>query len=135
MAAPSSSRHILAINDSEDVLQLYRDLFEEEGYRVSTQAYVSTDLGAICELRPDLIILDYMSEAEDAGWALLQMLRMSPDTEAIPIVLCTGAIRQVAPLTGHLAEMGVRVILKPFNIEDLLLEIARALGDVSPPEA
>lgn len=131
---PDSDRRplILAINNDQGVLALYRDLLESNGqgpYRVTTSVYVDKDLAAIESLGPDLIVLDYMWAAEDSGWALLQMLRMNPATAAIPIVLCTGAAREVEGLRGHLDNMGVRVVLKPFNIDALEGTIATAMAD------
>ncbi len=120
--------HVLAINESEDVLQLFHDLLEEEGYRVSTQTYIDKDLRAIGLRAADVIILDYMWAQDDAGWSLLQMLRMSPITRHIPIVLCTGAVERVRELDAHLASMDVRVVIKPFDIAVLLEALSDALG-------
>ena len=120
--------HILAINNDPAVLALFRDLLQEAGYQVSTQTWVDRDLTQIKALKPDLIILDYMWANEDASWSLLQMLRMDPATEAIPIVLCTGAVREVKALEEHLVSMGVTVVLKPFNIDQLVDAIRERLG-------
>jgi DNA-binding response OmpR family regulator len=127
-ALDGAQRHILAINNDPDVLALFRDLLEDENFRVSTQTYVDRDLTQITALRPDLIVLDYMWANEDASWSLLQMLRMEPATDSIPIILCTGAVREVEALEGHLAEMGVTVVLKPFNIDQLVAAIRDRLG-------
>jgi CheY-like chemotaxis protein len=123
----SSPRHILALNDAQEVLDLFRDLLEEEGYRVTTRSYIDRDLNEIKFIKPDLIILDYMWSGNDAGWSLLQMLRMDRATKEIPIVLCTGAVSQVQQLESHLAGMGVRVVLKPFDLDQLLKAISDAL--------
>jgi len=120
--------HILAINNDSAVLALFRDLLEEAGYQVSTQTYVDRDLAQIKALKPDLIVLDYMWANEDASWSLLQMLRMDPATTAIPIVLCTGAVHEVKALEEHLSAMGVTVVLKPFNIDQLVDAIRERLG-------
>ena len=120
--------HVLAINNDQAVLALYRDLLEDEGYRVSTQTYVDHDLAKIAAVKPDLIVVDYMWADEDASWTLLQLLRMDPGTAGIPVVLCTGAVREVEALQAHLAEMGVRVVLKPFNIDRLVEVVAEALA-------
>ena len=124
--------HILAVNDSAEILALFEDLLGEEGYRVTTQTHVAKDLEEIAQLAPDLMILDYMWAREDTGWALLQMLRLDPRTAHIPIILCTGAVREVTELNAHLKEMGVTVVLKPFDLEHLLREIARLLDEVTP---
>lgn len=122
-------RHILAMNQSQDVLDLFRMLLEDEGYRVTTQPFVHKDLKAVEEMAPDLIILDYMWDYEDSGWAFLQMVKMNPTTQKIPTVLCTGAVNRVEELSAHLERMNIRVVIKPFNLEDLLDEIAIALDD------
>jgi DNA-binding response OmpR family regulator len=120
--------HVLAINNDPDVLSLFRELLEEEGFRVSTHSYIDRDLEEIKLIAPELIVLDYMWASEDASWSLLQMLRMDPQTTVIPIVLCTGAAREVGALEGHLSGMGVKVILKPFNIDQLVDAIRESLG-------
>ncbi len=125
--------HILAINNDPAVLALFRDLLHEAGYQVSTQTYVDRDLAQITVLKPNLIILDYMWANDDASWSLLQMLRMDPATAATPIVLCTGAVREVEVLASHLLDMGVTVVLKPFNIDQLVDAIRAHLTPEHPP--
>ena len=129
MTNTSPAKHIMAINQSEDVLQLFKYLLEEdEGYHVTTRSYIDKDLDAIVRLAPELIILDYMWSEEDLGWSLLQMLRMNPKTAKIPIVLCTGATSKVEELQGHLDDMGIRVVLKPFELDTLLAAIEKSLA-------
>jgi CheY-like chemotaxis protein len=131
LSPPSPDGHrprILAINNDPAVLALFRDLLEEAGYQASTQTYVDRDVSQIKALKPDLIILDYMWANEDASWSLLQMLRMDPATTAVPIVLCTGAVHEVKALEEHLVTMGVTVVLKPFNIDQLVDAIRERLG-------
>lgn len=129
MPSLAVQQHILAINNAADVLALFTDLLEEEGYRVSTQLYTERDLPKIVAQDPDLIILDDMWATEDDGWTLLQMLRMNRATAEVPIVLCTGAVTHVRETEGHLEAMGVAVVFKPFHIDDLLETIHRVLGD------
>ncbi|HEV2073495.1 MAG TPA: response regulator [Thermomicrobiales bacterium] len=131
MSQAQQRHHILCINNSKEVLELFRELLEEEGYRVTTQSYVDKDLDAISALKPDLIVLDYMWDHEDSGWALLQMIKMSPQTENIPIVLCTGAVRQVNELEAHLLDMQVVVVFKPFKL-DHLVQTIRSRLNVAP---
>jgi CheY-like chemotaxis protein len=121
-------RHILAINQSPEVLELFKALLEDEGYRITVRPVVDKDLAAIQALAPDLIVLDYMWDDEDSGWSFLQLLKMHPATQAIPVIVCTGAVDRVEALKPHLDRMGVRVVLKPFNLEDLLDAIAIAIA-------
>ena len=126
-------QHILAINNDPAILALFRDLLEEAGYQVSLQNCSDRELAKIRALKPDLIVLDYMWATEDDSWSLLQMLRMDPATAVIPIVLCTGAVREVAALQSHLMDMGISVVIKPFNIDHLVDVIRERLAPQVPP--
>ena len=136
MSDDTPRKHILAINQSQEVLDLFEMLLEDEGYRVTTQPFVQKDLNAVRDMAPDLIVLDYMWEYEDTGWSFLQMLKMNPATRAIPVVLCTGSVIRVEELSGHLERMGVRVVIKPFDLDDLLhavrLSLAESKADLGP---
>jgi CheY-like chemotaxis protein len=116
-------RHVLVVNDTVEILDLFRELLEEEGYRVSLYSFAFRDLAEIKADRPDLIILDFIIGGEDHGWQLLQKLKMDRETATIPVIVCTAAVRLVRDLEGHLKEKGVSVVLKPFDIDDLLREV------------
>ncbi|HEV2073172.1 MAG TPA: response regulator [Thermomicrobiales bacterium] len=116
--------HILVVNDSPEILALKREIFEEEGFQVSTRINRDVDLDEIVRIGPNLVILDYSDEAESA---LLGQLRGDPRTASIPIVLCTGAIRKVEEIRPQIEAMGVRVVYKPFDIEDLVGVVREAL--------
>lgn len=116
--------HILVVNDSPEILALKREIFEEEGFQVSTRINRDVDLDEIVRIGPNLVILDYSDEAESA---LLGQLRGDLRTASIPIVLCTGAIRKVEEIRPQIEAMGVRVVYKPFDIEDLVGVVREAL--------
>lgn len=125
-AAP---RRILVVNDTQEILDLFRDLLEEEGYHVSVYSYAFRDLEEVKKVAPDLVILDYIIGGEDYGWQLLQKLKLDRETAKLPVIVCTAAVRQVREMEGRLHEKGVAVVLKPFDIDDLLREIESAFGN------
>jgi two-component system nitrogen regulation response regulator NtrX len=51
--------HVLVIDDAPEILELLRELLEEEGFRVSTRADPPPDLDEIKALRPSLLVLDF----------------------------------------------------------------------------
>lgn len=128
-------RHILVVNDTQEILDLFRDILEEEGYRVSLYSYAINDMAEIKRIAPDLIILDFIIGGEDTGWQLLQKLRMDRQTMAMPVIVCTAAIRLVQELEGRLRAKNVAVILKPFDIDDLVTQVTISLVDLSNPAA
>jgi CheY-like chemotaxis protein len=133
--ADAAPRHILVINDTVAILELFRTLLEDEGYRVTTDDF-SVDMLAMLDRvkaeRPDLIVLDFIVVDEGKGWQFLQMLKMDRATRDIPVIVCTAAAKLVAELQAHLDEMGVAVVLKPFDIDIILAEIARKLNSPAP---
>jgi CheY-like chemotaxis protein len=81
----------------------------------------------IKRVMPDLLILDFAIGQEAPGWQLLQKLKMDRATARIPIVICSGAVRQLRELDGWLGEKGITTVLKPFDIDDLLIAVRKRL--------
>jgi CheY-like chemotaxis protein len=117
------ARRILVVNDTQEILDLLREIFEEEGYEVSTYSFAFQDLEQIKAEAPDLIVLDFIIGGEQHGWQLLQKLKLDRQTADIPVIVCTAALQLARELEGHLLEKGVGVVLKPFDIDDLLRQV------------
>ena len=120
--------HVVVINDERDNLFLFRELLEEEGYRVSTLTYPMAEVGDLVILGSDLLILDMVFGGEDRGWQFLQQLRLDRRTAALPILVCTAAVRLVRDVQAYLERMGIGVVLKPFDIDPFLEEVRRRLA-------
>jgi CheY-like chemotaxis protein len=114
-------KRILVINDTKEILELFRDLLENEmGHDVTLMSYAPDELAQVVEAQPDLVILDFViGDREAVGWQLLQKLRMHPATARIPVVACTAAVQLVRESQGYLLQQGVEVVLKPFTLEQL----------------
>jgi len=118
---------IMVVNDSREILELFEQILTEEGYEVDLYSYGVQDLHEVKESQPDLIILDYIIGDEGYGWQLLQKLKMDRETEQIPVIVCSAAVKQLRELDAWLAEKGIGVVFKPFNIDDLLLAVRQRL--------
>lgn len=136
MSSDGQQPHILCINHAPEILELLRDLLEEEGYRVSTRQTIDRTLDSIVAMKPDVITIDYMWASSDNEWTYLNLLTMDPRTRHIPVVLCTGAVKQATEMRDHLESIGVRVVLKPFDIDDLQEALRSCLDpeQLSDPE-
>ncbi len=120
--------HILVINDEQDVLSLFREILEDEGYRVSTLTYPMTELGDLRNLAPDLVVMDMIFGGEDRGWHFLQQIRLDRETARLPIVVCTAAVRLAREAKVYLEGMGIGIVLKPFDIDPFLAEVRARIG-------
>ncbi len=132
--------HVLVVNDTQEILDLLRELLEEEGYRVTTSMAV-LDLDKVRALAPDIIIQDLLFEQiQEKGWTFLTLVRLDPELAQIPLILCTAALQVVRDeeMAEKLRGLGVRVVLKPFNIEHLISVVSDAVSKsrsirTSPP--
>ncbi len=117
---------ILVINDTQDILEMFRLLLEGEGYEVVLASYPFQNVGEIEQLKPDLIILDMLFGDQPLGWQMLQRLKMQCSTTSTPVIVCTAALHSVQEQEGSLVSQCVRVIDKPFAIDVLLALITQA---------
>ena len=126
MNADGRQPHILVINDTQEILDLLQELLEEEGYRVTTSLAL-LDLGKVKALAPDVMVQDLLFEGtQELGWKFLTLVRLDPDLARIPLILCTAAVRTVndPEMAEQLDRQGIRVVLKPFTIENLLTTLS-----------
>lgn len=121
--------HVVVINDEQDMLSLFRDLLEGEGYQVSTLTYPTAEISDLLVLAPDLVVVDMLFGGEDRGWQFVQRLRLDRQAARVPVVVCTAAVRLVRDVQEYLARMDIGVVLKPFDIDPFLAEVRARLGD------
>ena len=122
MSADGRQPHVFIINDTQEILDLMQELLEDEGYRVTTSLAL-LDIDKVKGLAPDIIVQDLLFEGtQELGWKFLTLARLDPVLARIPLVLCTAAVRTVTnpEMAEQLNQKGIRIVLKPFTIEDLL---------------
>jgi CheY-like chemotaxis protein len=117
-------RHVVAIEPDPLLRTLYRELLEDEGYRVTALPALDPALAA---LAPDVILIEEAPGA-DGEWPSLAALREQPPTARVPIVLATAAVHKAEAAADRLATLAVQVVAKPFNIDELSAVIAQALA-------
>jgi len=117
---------ILVVNDTQEILELFRVLLEEEGYDVILAGFPIQVIDEIEQIKPDLIILDLVFGEEKTGMQMLQMLKMKRSTAVIPVIVCTAALHLVREQEGYLVSQGVHLLYKPFDI-DLMLDNIKQL--------
>jgi DNA-binding response OmpR family regulator len=125
----ATAPHVVVVNDTQEILDLFKEILEEEGYRVSLSSFAFNEMDELVKLEPDLVILDFMIGGESHGWQLLQKMKMDRRTASVPIVVCTAALNLARELEGHLRVKHVGVVLKPFDIDDLVLEVRERLQE------
>ena len=122
--------HVLLIDDSQEMLDLLRELFEDDGYRVLVSRE-TTDLPRLRELLPEVIVDEILVGGRpEAGWQFLTLTCRDPAQGHGSLGLCRTAAatvgeRAVAEALDH---RGVRVLCQPFLIGELLEMVATTLS-------
>ena len=124
-SAVSPLNRILLVEDDTGVQDLLRDLLEAEGYRVLSAAS-PLDAVDISQLHPSLVILDLWLGGRASGWDLLEALHVTPGARGIPVMICTADARFVQREADRLREIAATVLLKPFDVDDLLARVTKA---------
>ncbi|MEO8286601.1 MAG: response regulator [Chloroflexota bacterium] len=125
-----SGKHILVVNDTQEILELFRAILEDEAdYTVTLDSVHPLMLDRVKELKPDLIISDHVFGEEKVGWQFIQRLRMDRETAPIPIIVCSGAIKELKEMEGYLVSKNIGVLYKPFDVDELLELVAMKLSE------
>jgi two-component system nitrogen regulation response regulator NtrX len=116
---------ILVVDDERDIRTLIADILEDEGHRVRQAAESDSALFEINKAAPDLIILDiWLKDSKLDGIDILKRVRS--DNPAIPVVIISGH-GNIEIAVAAIKQGAYDFIEKPFNIDQLLVVITRAL--------
>ena len=125
---------IKVVDDTQEILDLFRELLTSEGYAVSLHAYGKREVDEVRRLNPTLVISEWPPlDREQYGWQFEQMLKMAPDTARIPIVVCTTNLRAIQDNQAWMTAKGIRVVAKPFEIGELLAAVESLIGKANAP--
>ncbi len=114
-------RTILVVDDNEDVLQLLQRYLQSHHYQVVTAQSSAEAIQLARELQPYAITLDLMMPRRD-GWEVLQTLANQPQTQHIPVIVCTVLSAKELALS-----LGAAAFLEKPVTEDALISVLEAL--------
>lgn len=116
---------ILVVDDKEQMREVLRKFLAAEGYKVQTAASATEALTHIESTRFDLILSDIRMPGID-GVELLKRVR-ARDREAIVILMT--AFGSIEAAINAIKLGAADYVSKPFEVEDVLLRIKRALKE------
>ena len=121
---------ILVIEDEPAIQELIAVNLEHAGHRVQRAHNAAEADAMIREVRPDLIVLDWMLP-DLAGTALARRLRADARNRDIPIIMLTARAQERDKIEG--LESGADdYVTKPFSPKELLARIKAVLRRRAP---
>jgi twitching motility two-component system response regulator PilH len=113
---------ILIVDDSPTERFFLADLLVKRGYAVVTAENGIEALAKIRSERPSLVVMDVVMPGA-SGFQVTRAMTRNPDTQAIPVILCTTKGNETDRIWG--LRQGARdYVIKPVNAEELLAKIA-----------
>ncbi|MGA2544582.1 MAG: response regulator [Verrucomicrobiota bacterium] len=122
-------KHILSVDDEQDIRELLQESLGMRGYRVSTAATPDEARKIAKADRPDLIILDFQIEESDGFVLIDEFRKLYPN---IPLMLLTGAVFGKGAVREVIEKKVASYLDKTASLSQIMDEIHRLIGD---PEA
>ena len=122
--------HVLVVEDEEALSQLLKYNLEKEGYRVSVARDGEEALVVADEVKPDLVLLDWMLP-KAPGIEVCRRLRARQETRNTPIVMLTARDEEGDRIRG-LDTGADDYISKPFSMTELLARLRAVMRRIRP---
>jgi DNA-binding response OmpR family regulator len=116
---------ILAADDDDDILELVCLTLEQVGHTMLRASNGDEALTLAREQKPDVCVLDVVMPVK-TGIEVVEALRASEDTEAIPILLLTATVNEKDLIPG-IEKDSDRYMRKPFSPGELQDRVAALL--------
>ena len=127
MVGMAGRKTILVVEDNLDLQKAIKVRFTSKGYRVVTASDAVFAVSMALRERPDVILLDIGLPGGD-GFLVMQRLRDLSEMDGIPVILITArepSINRKRAVDEH----AFAYFQKPFNNDELLTCVERALGE------
>jgi CheY-like chemotaxis protein len=123
-------KHVFAVNSSPDFLLIVRELFEGEGYAVTTSTFESNVFTQIVMRQPDALLIDVAAGAS-AGWDLLRRLHTEAATTEVPVLVTSTSPALLEQAQEQAAWYGAEhsFLTKPMDLDELLRTIRAMIGE------
>src|SRR5215212_7188462 len=120
-----AARTVLVVEDDRAVSSLLVDLLQDRGYHAVPAYDGRSALALARKLKPHLITLDLALPHLD-GHAVLERLKLDPETREIPIVVIS-AFTQILP-AGDRKKLAY-LLGKPFDVTEVLEIVQATVGN------
>ena len=123
---PRKIPQILTVDDDAVTCELLCEVFAREGFSAAFANSGEAALATVAQQQPDLLLSDIRMKTRLDGLSLLEIVRR--EYPSIPVVLMT-AFGSIETAVRAVKEGAFDYISKPFNIDELVAIVRRALAN------
>lgn len=123
---PRKVPQILTVDDDAVTCELLCEVFTREGFSATFANSGEAALVEVARQRPDLLLSDIRMKTRLDGLSLLEIVRR--EYPSVPVVLMT-AFGSIETAVRAVKEGALDYISKPFNIDELVAIVRRALAN------
>lgn len=118
MQAPTRPT-VIVVNDDPIILELMERQLGRLGCEMIGCRSEAQPALLIQQVEPAVVILDIHLDKARRGWDILRQLRTSPETQRIPIIICTGDYPLLEENIKELRALHCLILEKPFMLAEL----------------
>lgn len=132
MSSLPARPRVAIVNTSDDLVQILKEILEEEGYKVATATVRVFRMnqeriaGFIEAHDPQVLVWDIAIPYEE-NWRYFQGIKASPCMQGRRFVLMSTNEQRVREVIGMEEEI-IEIVGKPFDLQQLIEAVARALA-------
>lgn len=119
------AKTVLVVDDDPDFLELLEVVLTLEGYQILPCPDPGQAQQKARQEHPDVIMVDLVMRGL-SGWQVIEQFKADPQTARIPVIVCTAAVSDALRQVARLRQWCCDVLLKPFELRDLLCVLAKA---------
>lgn len=121
-------KRLLVIDDDDDIREMVREIFEQEGYLVRSLADVDDIFSEICHFHPDVVLVDYILGINN-GANIAHEIKSNAGTAHMPVVLFSAHHQRVNTIGNYGWDAFVG---KPFDIDEIKTVVGRFIKTPAP---
>jgi len=116
-------KHILIVEDNQDLLDIFARTFDSLGFQVRLAADGQEAIDCLDEMLPDIILLD-INMPRLSGFDVLTHVRAHKETHQVKVIVVTG---NMIAMRDEKAEFADLFLVKPVDVRDLITLATRLL--------
>jgi two-component system phosphate regulon response regulator PhoB len=124
---------VLIVEDEAALVTMLRYNLEKEGFEVAEATDGEEALLRIAEIRPDVVLLDWMLPLV-SGIEVCRQIRRAPQTRTLPVIMLTARGEEADRVRG-LNSGADDYIVKPFSPSELVARVRAVMRRAQPATA